>query len=68
MELGYHVSHEQFSPAELLRLCVAAEKAGFTTANSSDPSARGALHSTTAVSLGRGWEPRFRPPRSRSVS
>lgn len=34
--LSYHVSHEQFAPSALLRLVVAAEKAGFDAAFSSD--------------------------------
>jgi coenzyme F420-dependent glucose-6-phosphate dehydrogenase len=33
---GYHNSHEQFSPADLLRLTERAEQAGFTAAFSSD--------------------------------
>src|SRR5690606_3198233 len=36
LELGYHVSHEQFSPSELLNLVVEAEEAGFRFAVSSD--------------------------------
>ena len=34
--IGYQASHEQFSPSELLRLAVQAEKAGFSSINSSD--------------------------------
>lgn len=34
--IGYHASHEQFSPRELLNLVVEAEKAGFGCAKSSD--------------------------------
>jgi probable non-F420 flavinoid oxidoreductase len=34
--IGFHASHELFSPAELLRLVEAAEKAGFDAAMSSD--------------------------------
>ena len=34
--LGYHASHEQFTPADLLRWSVMAENAGFTHLNSSD--------------------------------
>lgn len=34
--LGYQASHEQFAPSELLRYCAMAEKAGFTSINSSD--------------------------------
>ena len=34
--IGYHASHEQFAPSELLRLVVAAEQAGFDCAKSSD--------------------------------
>lgn len=34
--IGYHVSHEQFSPSELLQLVQAAEAAGFDCAMSSD--------------------------------
>ena len=34
--VGYHASHEQFSPSELLAYTTAAERAGFTAAMSSD--------------------------------
>ncbi len=34
--IGYHASHEQFSPSELLRFTAMAEKAGFTAINCSD--------------------------------
>ena len=34
--IGYHASHEQFTPAELLQLVQLAEKAGFGAAMSSD--------------------------------
>ncbi|GAA4332430.1 TIGR03885 family FMN-dependent LLM class oxidoreductase [Flaviaesturariibacter amylovorans] len=34
--IGYHASHEQFTPSELLRLARAAEAAGFTAINCSD--------------------------------
>lgn len=34
--IGYHASHEQFSPSELLQLVIAAEQAGFHCAKSSD--------------------------------
>lgn len=34
--IGYHASHEQFPPSELLRLARAAEEAGFDAAMSSD--------------------------------
>lgn len=34
--IGYHASHEQFSPGELLRLVSLAEEMGFETINSSD--------------------------------
>jgi probable non-F420 flavinoid oxidoreductase len=33
---GYQASHEQFTPSDLLRYAVMAEKAGFTSINSSD--------------------------------
>jgi probable non-F420 flavinoid oxidoreductase len=33
---GYQASHEQFTPSDLLRYSVMAEKAGFTSINSSD--------------------------------
>jgi coenzyme F420-dependent glucose-6-phosphate dehydrogenase len=36
MRVGYHCSHEQFAPSELLRLAAAAEAAGFDGAMSSD--------------------------------
>jgi len=36
IQLGYHVSHEQFSPSELLSLVVLAEQSGFQFAVSSD--------------------------------
>ena len=36
MQLGYHASHEQFSPAEMLRLVQLAEQAGFTGIMSAD--------------------------------
>ncbi|RYI20591.1 MAG: TIGR03885 family FMN-dependent LLM class oxidoreductase [Acetobacteraceae bacterium] len=36
MEVGYHVSHEQFSPSRLLSLCRLAEDAGFAQIKSSD--------------------------------
>lgn len=35
-EIGYHASHEQFAPHELLRYVIAAEDAGFTAAMCSD--------------------------------
>lgn len=35
-QIGYHASHEQFGPAELLRLVQHAEAAGFAAAKSSD--------------------------------
>jgi alkanesulfonate monooxygenase SsuD/methylene tetrahydromethanopterin reductase-like flavin-dependent oxidoreductase (luciferase family) len=34
--IGYHVSHEQFKPSELLKYVQMAEQAGFTRALSSD--------------------------------
>jgi coenzyme F420-dependent glucose-6-phosphate dehydrogenase len=34
--IGFHASHEQFAPSELLRLAQAAERAGFDCAMSSD--------------------------------
>ncbi|RYZ83888.1 MAG: LLM class flavin-dependent oxidoreductase, partial [Proteobacteria bacterium] len=34
--IGYHASHEQLAPAELLQLVQLAEKAGFGAAMSSD--------------------------------
>jgi coenzyme F420-dependent glucose-6-phosphate dehydrogenase len=34
--IGYHASHEQFPPSELLKLVVMAEEAGFGAAKSSD--------------------------------
>lgn len=34
--IGYHASHEQFAPSELLDLVVLAEQAGFKAAKSSD--------------------------------
>lgn len=36
MKIGYHASHEQFPPSELLRLVKAAEKHGFDAVLSSD--------------------------------
>jgi coenzyme F420-dependent glucose-6-phosphate dehydrogenase len=36
VRIGYHASHEQFAPSELLRLVVLAEQAGFGAAMSSD--------------------------------
>ena len=36
IQVGYHASHEQFPPSELLRLVQEAEQAGFTSALSSD--------------------------------
>lgn len=36
MKIGFHASHEQFTPSRLLKLAVQAEKAGFTAINSSD--------------------------------
>jgi len=35
-EIGYHASHEQFSPSALIELVKQAEEAGFTCINSSD--------------------------------
>jgi coenzyme F420-dependent glucose-6-phosphate dehydrogenase len=35
-QIGYHASHEQFSPSELVRYAIMAEKAGFKAINSSD--------------------------------
>ncbi|MBL8562076.1 MAG: TIGR03885 family FMN-dependent LLM class oxidoreductase [Gemmobacter sp.] len=34
--IGYHASHEQFAPSELLRLCRKAQEAGFDCLKSSD--------------------------------
>jgi probable non-F420 flavinoid oxidoreductase len=34
--IGYHASHEQFTPSELLRYAKLAEEAGFTSVNCSD--------------------------------
>ena len=34
--IGYHASHEQFAPDQLLRLVKAAEASGFEAAKSSD--------------------------------
>jgi probable non-F420 flavinoid oxidoreductase len=34
--IGYHASHEQFTPADMLRLAIAAETAGFDAAMCSD--------------------------------
>src|SRR5690606_13119750 len=36
IRIGYHASHEQFSPRELLQLARQAEQAGFAAAMSSD--------------------------------
>src|SRR3712207_1221955 len=36
VRVGFHASHEQFAPSELLRLVRAAERAGFDCAMSSD--------------------------------
>jgi coenzyme F420-dependent glucose-6-phosphate dehydrogenase len=36
VQIGYHASHEQFKPSDLLRYVQLAEQAGFTLANSSD--------------------------------
>ena len=36
MSIGFHISHEQFSPHNLLRLAILAEKAGFDSILSSD--------------------------------
>lgn len=36
ISIGYHASHEQFKPSELLRLVQLAEQARFTSVNSSD--------------------------------
>jgi probable non-F420 flavinoid oxidoreductase len=36
VQVGYHASHEQFAPSELLRLVQAAEDAGFAAASCSD--------------------------------
>ena len=36
IEIGYHASHEQFRPSELIKLVQQAEQAGFTQALSSD--------------------------------
>jgi coenzyme F420-dependent glucose-6-phosphate dehydrogenase len=36
VQIGYHASHEQFAPSELLQLVQDAEEAGFATAKSSD--------------------------------
>lgn len=36
MKIGYHASHEQFSPLELLEYVLSAEKAGFQSVLSSD--------------------------------
>lgn len=66
MELGYHASHEQFGPAELLALAHAAEAAGFDAVLSSDHLAPwtergesgfawtwlGAVAATTSLQLG----------------
>jgi coenzyme F420-dependent glucose-6-phosphate dehydrogenase len=36
MRIGFHASHEQFAPSELLKYTIAAEQAGFDCAMSSD--------------------------------
>ena len=36
VEIGYHSSHEQFTPSDLLKYVQLAEKAGFKAAMSSD--------------------------------
>ncbi len=36
MKIGYHVSHEQFSPKDLLSFAAQAQEAGFDSALSSD--------------------------------
>ena len=36
VKIGYHASHEQFTPSELLTYAVAAERAGFASVMSSD--------------------------------
>lgn len=36
MKIGFHASHEQFTPSRLLKLAVQAENAGFQVINSSD--------------------------------
>lgn len=36
MRIGFHASHEQFAPSDLLKYTIAAEKAGFDCAMSSD--------------------------------
>ncbi|MBV8884498.1 MAG: hypothetical protein JO235_10955 [Chroococcidiopsidaceae cyanobacterium CP_BM_RX_35] len=41
VKFGYHASHEQFKPSQLLTYIWAAEQAGFTTALSSDHFQRG---------------------------
>src|ERR671912_30728 len=35
-QIGYHASHEQFTPGELIEYVVAAERAGFASVMSSD--------------------------------
>lgn len=73
--IGYHASHEQFPPSELLRLARAAEQAGFSAAMCSDHftpwseaqgqsgfawSWLGAALATTSLSLGTVSAPGYR--------
>lgn len=56
-KIGYHASHEQFKPSDLLKYVQLAEQAGFNLALSSDHfniSTLGAIAKDKAVMLGLG--------------
>ena len=52
--IGYHCSHEQHPPSDLLRYVQHAERAGFHAAMCSDHFAPGACTRVTAASPGAG--------------
>ena len=58
--IGYHVSHEQFAPSELLACVQAAERAGLPRRCALITSRHGASSRGTPGSPGPGWEPRCR--------
>jgi hypothetical protein len=63
MLIGYHTSHEQFPPSELLKYVQMAERAGFTAAMCSATSILGASARGIADSHGPGLgQPCNQPP------
>ncbi len=68
MLIGYHTSHEQFPPSELLKYVQMAERAGFTAAMCSATSTLGASARGIADSHGPGWGQPCKQPASHLAS